>query len=188
MLKALQGRGFLQSLAEPNLIAYNGEEASFLAHSHEAFLVIDQGGVIRYANEFCERERGYEAGGMVGLNLADLEKVCDAAYQNPEPVATGELRKRLAEVVKTGMLRYNAWHRHRGDGEHAVEVSMRPHRLSNEMVILVTAHDDTRRLMQVRIEDAVAADEIFTTLMGDEVEPRREFIERNALAVANLDV
>ncbi|MDH5175087.1 MAG: DNA gyrase subunit B [Gammaproteobacteria bacterium] len=51
-----------------------------------------------------------------------------------------------------------------------------------------TINPESRRLVQVRIEDAFVANELFSTLMGDEVEPRREFIERNALLVSNLDV
>jgi DNA gyrase subunit B len=51
-----------------------------------------------------------------------------------------------------------------------------------------TLNKDNRKLLRVALEDAVKADEIFTVLMGDEVEPRRAFIEKNALNVTNLDI
>ena len=60
--------------------------------------------------------------------------------------------------------------------------------MNPEQLWQTTMNPETRSIIQIRMEDAVEAETIFSTLMGEQVAPRRQFIEQNALAVSNLDI
>jgi len=115
--------------------------------------------------------------------IAELAKTLSGLLQPGAYVVKGDQRQEVSSFRQTiewlldQARRGQLIQRYKGLGE------MNPEQLWD-----TTINPETRRLIQVRIEDALAANDIFATLMGDQVEPRREFIEKNALAVANLDI
>ena len=123
----------------------------------------------RYMRELLEE--GYVYFAMPPLYKITFGKKSFYAYNEEE-------RKRiLLENSKDGDISKVPIQRYKGLGE------MNPDQLWE-----TTMNPETRSLTQVTLEDAVEADEVFTMLMGEEVEPRKRFIEENAVYVSNLDV
>ncbi len=166
--------------------------------------VHSDGEVISWSFEPDSEHDGYKLvaetrrGGMALRTVIDTDLVRSADYQQlaglseeirqlgppPFQLVAGQaeaeeiptaiaLLERVLELGKKGL----SIQRYKGLGE------MNPEQLAD-----TTMDAATRTLLQVRVEDAYEAEEAFTTLMGDDVEPRREFIERNALNVVNLDI
>ena len=123
------------------------------------------------------------AGGYEMRRAAELARNLDGFLDGPWRIARGEDHEDVAtlggavDAVLSGAKKGLTVSRYKGLGE-----------MNPETLWETTMNPAKRRLLQVRIEDAVEADEIFTVLMGDAVEPRRVFIETNALNVVNLDV
>ena len=154
-------------------------------------------------------ERGDEDGEGVRIGITKVQHGIGATRYLPrEFFDTNEYRHIMALAGKLGDLIGEGAYATRGERQSAVEdfaeavewlmaearrgQSIQRYKglgeMNPEQLWDTTVNPETRRLMQVKIEDAVKADEIFTTLMGDQVEPRREFIEKNALTVSNLDI
>jgi DNA gyrase subunit B len=108
-----------------------------------------------------------------------LEEKLPAPFTFTKKGETKEIEDRvdLLDEVIGGTKKDLSIQRYKGLGE-----------MNPEQLWETTMNPETRVLLQVRIEDAIETDEIFTILMGDQVEPRRQFIEDNALDVKNLDV
>jgi DNA gyrase subunit B len=97
-------------------------------------------------------------------------------HTGEEPKAISDFAQLVEEIFAHGKKGMEI-QRYKGLGE-----------MNPEQLWETTMNPESRTLLQVRVEDAVKADEIFTVLMGDQVEPRRDFIQRNALSVTNLDI
>ncbi|PKF60742.1 DNA topoisomerase (ATP-hydrolyzing) subunit B [Psychromonas sp. psych-6C06] len=146
--------------------------------SHNIIFTIRKHGVESYYtfDEEYFGSDGYKAVASVGAEISGLLE--EGAY-----IQRGERKREVSHFIDAVNWLMNESkrglyiQRYKGLGE------MNPDQLCD-----TTMDPNTRHMLQVRIEDAVGADQLFSTLMGDHVEPRRNFIEDNALRVENLDI
>ena len=152
------GKGFLQGTQS---------YLEFLPEKHTELFVSKP---LRKSVDLLEAD-GFSADELTGANKSRF--ILNDKDQKIEISGLLELLEVIRELGRKGM----TFQRYKGLGE------MNPSQLWE-----TTMDPQNRTMLRVTIDDAIAADQMFTTLMGDQVEPRRDFIDNNALAVVNLDI
>ncbi len=185
-----------RSVANPDVQAWFGKLLADLSS--------DRAGATRYSLGALS-----ELGGVAQLSLDRIEHGAPFSQLINDEILESRDFRALLNLSETlhGLLEPGAYIQ-RGDRVHVIEsfadamawllqegrrgLAVQRYKglgeMNPEQLWETTLNPETRRLLQVRIEDAIRADEIFTTLMGDQVEPRREFIEARALSAENVDV
>jgi DNA gyrase subunit B len=182
---------------------WSKKEISAWCVQMEARLMAKCASSIHYELEVSKGEEGYDLLLRKAIHgVVEEKRITADFFLGPEYRLIGKLAKTLNGLIQTeAFVRRGKSEKEVSSFREVYEWLMTESRkgrsiqrfkglgeMNPEQLWDTTVNPETRRLLQVTIEDAVAADEVFTTLMGDEVEPRREFIEQNALYVTNLDV
>ncbi|MBU4271349.1 MAG: DNA gyrase subunit B [Planctomycetes bacterium] len=151
-----------------------GEEA---AESHDRLHIVELHEVRSINNQLAElREMGFELDSLIPQERTGVEEPRYMLRRGDSSAGLEDLRGLLAAVRAAGEKGLQVT-RFKGLGE-----------MNAEELRQTTLDPANRTLLQIRMEDVGAADEMFRVLMGDKVEPRREFIEKHAMEVRNLDV
>ena len=162
-----------EQLQGPFLISYAGKEATPAAAAEE---VLPSQAEMDEAEETAEMEGVNQTIASAPGSAQEAKPKARGSRVNRDPVEKKTPREVFEYVIEQGRKEYDV-QRYKGLGE-----------MTAPQLWETTMDPERRTLMQVRLEDITATEEIFTTLMGEDVESRRRFIEENALDVKNLDI
>ncbi|HOW56377.1 MAG TPA: DNA topoisomerase (ATP-hydrolyzing) subunit B [Smithellaceae bacterium] len=184
--ESFKNKSMLQQVAQRTGMAIGGQFAGFTVETdqdHGGFKIIFNVKKNGHSHTTCMNREIFCTPQFTEIKslLSQVSIIGEAPYldsgdEASAPVVLESAKALVDHIINLGKKGLTV-QRYKGLGE-----------MNPEQLWETTMNPEKRTLLQVSVEDAVLADEIFTTLMGDQVEPRREFIFQNALHVSNLDI